>query len=118
MTILSFEDPAKVDIAVPFISKDGRSMYDQPEAIEALEFYKKLYEDGSHPDSIAWGYSEMVEAFYSGVTAMLIQDPEVVATCEEYMEEGTWDVAPLPVGPSGRALFPCRLCRMGNRSQF
>ena len=113
MTILSFEDPAKVDIAVPFISKEGRSMSDQPEAIEALEFYKKLYEDGSHPDSIAWGYSEMVEAFYSGVTAMLIQDPEVVATCEEYMEEGTWDVAPLPVGPSGRALFPAGFAGWG-----
>lgn len=113
MTILSFADPEKVDIAVPFISRDSRSVYLQPEAAEAMNFYKKLYEDGSHPDSIAWGYAEMVEAFYSGTTAMLIQDPEVIATCEEYMEEGTWDVAPLPVGPSGRALFPAGFAGWG-----
>lgn len=113
MTILSFADSEKVDIAVPFISRDSRSVYLQPEAAEAMNFYKKLYEDGSHPDSIAWGYAEMVEAFYSGTTAMLIQDPEVIATCEEYMEEGTWDVAPLPVGPSGRALFPAGFAGWG-----
>ena len=113
MTLLSFADPAKLDIGVPFIANDCKSIYDQPEAIDALNFYKKLYEDGSHPDSIAWGYPEMVEAFYSGVTAMLIQDPEVVATCEEYMEEGTWDVAPLPVGPSGQALFPAGFAGWG-----
>lgn len=113
MTLLSYADPTKVDIATPFITNDCKSVYEQPEAIEAMEFYKKLYEDGSHPDSIAWGYSEMVEAFYSGVTAMLIQDPEVVATCEEYMEEGTWDVAPLPMGPDGKALFPAGFAGWG-----
>lgn len=113
MTLLSYADPDKIDISTPFITKDGESVYEQPEAVEGLEFYKKLYEDGSHPDSIAWGYPEMVEAFYSGVTAMLIQDPEVVATCEQYMEEGTWDVAPLPVGPRGKALFPAGFAGWG-----
>ena len=105
MTILSFIQPEKIDSGLSFLTKDGRSMFHQPEAVAALELYKKLYEDASHPDSIAWGYPEMVEAFYSGTAAMLIQDPEVIATCEEYMEEGTWDVAPLPKGPSGQALF-------------
>nr|WP_289767534.1 sugar ABC transporter substrate-binding protein [uncultured Acetatifactor sp.] len=105
MTILSFIAPEKIDSGLSFLTRDGKSMFDQPEAVEALDLYKRLYEDASHPDSIAWGYPEMVEAFYSGTAAMLIQDPEVIATCEEYMEEGTWDVAPLPTGPSGQALF-------------
>lgn len=46
MTLLSFADPAKLDIGVPFIANDCKSIYDQPEAIRALNFYKKLYEDG------------------------------------------------------------------------
>lgn len=106
MTVLSFLKKDAIDITTPFLTRDGKSAYAQPEAIEAMEFYKKLYNDASHPDSISWGYPETVEAFYSGVTSMLIQDPEVIATCEEYMEEGTWDVALLPVGPEGEALFP------------
>ncbi len=40
----------------------------------------------------------MVEAFVSGVTAILIQDPEVIATCEDRMESGTWATSVLPVG--------------------
>lgn len=113
MTILSHMPKDLIDITTPFITKESKSMYEYPEAVQAIEYYKKLYEDGSHPDSIAWGYNEMVEAFYSGVTGMLIQDPEVVATCEKYMEEGTWDVAPLPVGPEGRVLFPAGFAGWG-----
>lgn len=113
MTILSFMPEELIDIATPGISTEGKCNYSYPEAVEALEFYQKLFQDGSSPDAINWGYVEMVEAFYSGITAMLIQDPEVVQTCEEYMEEGTWDVAPLPTGPSGRALFPAGFAGWG-----
>src|SRR5699024_8043347 len=35
-----------------------------------------------------------------------IQDPEVITTCKESMEEGTWGVAPIPKGTSGEGLIP------------
>ena len=37
---------------------------------------------------------------------MLIQDPEVISSCEADMEEGTWELVPFPTGPSGQAVFP------------
>lgn len=106
MTIMSFIDPAKISIGCMPMTTDGKSMFEQEGALEAVEFYKKLYTDCAPADAIGWGYNEMVEAFYSGVTAMVIQDAEVIATCEQYMEEGTWATAPLPVGPHGTASFP------------
>ena len=106
MTILSFIDPSLVSIGCMPMTTDGKTMFEQEGALEAVEFYKKLYTDCAPADSIGWGYNEMVEAFYSGVTAMLIQDAEVIATCEQYMEEGTWATAPLPVGPHDTVAFP------------
>lgn len=88
-----------------FTGEDS-TIYSTPEALEAAELYKKLYEEGSPTDSIAWGFTEMVQGFVGGTTAMLIQDPEVITTCKENMEEGTWGVAPIPKGTSGEGLIP------------
>ncbi|WP_226037866.1 ABC transporter substrate-binding protein [Aquibacillus saliphilus] len=87
-----------------YFIEDGSPMFTTDEAVDALEMFVKIYEDASPPDSISWSYPEMVQGFTSGTTAMLIQDPEVIVTAEENMEEGTWDTAPLPKGtPSGVA---------------
>ena len=88
-----------------FTGEDS-TIYSTPEALEAAELYKKLYEEGSPTDSIAWGFTEMVQGFVGGTTAMLVQDPEVITTCKESMEEGTWGVAPIPKGTSGEGLIP------------
>ena len=88
-----------------FTGEDS-TIYSTPEALEAAKLYKKLYEEGSPTDSIAWGFTEMVQGFVGGTTAMLIQDPEVITTCKENMEEGTWGVAPIPKGTSGQGLIP------------
>ena len=86
--------------------KEGETIFTLPETKEALEFYKKLYNDASPKDSIAWGFAEMVQGFVGGTTAMLIQDPEVITTCEENLEEDQWQLVPFPAGPSGEAVFP------------
>ena len=85
---------------------DGETIFSTPEAKEALEFNKKLYQEISPKDSIAWGFSEMVQGFIGGTTAMIIQDPEVIPTVQENMAEGEWAVQVLPTGPSGQAVFP------------
>jgi len=36
------------------------------------------------------------------VTAFLVQDPEVVAICQESMEEGTWATMPMPVDANSK----------------
>ncbi len=85
---------------------DGATIFTLDETKEALEFYKSLYTDCSPSDSIAWAFSEMVQGFVGGTCAMLIQDPEVISSCEEDMDDSEWTLVPFPTGPSGQAVFP------------
>lgn len=88
-----------------YFTNDGKTIFAQPEAKEALEFYKSLYTETAPNDSIAWAFSETVQSFENGQTAILLQDPEVIATFDEDLQEEQWDVAPFPIGKSGQALL-------------
>ncbi len=96
----------EIDTNEAYFMKDGTTIFSKPEALQALKDYVSLYKDASPPDSLNWSYTEMVEGFASGVTQMLIQDPEVIAVCKERMTEGDWATAPLPVGPTGISYGP------------
>lgn len=85
-----------------YFNKDGISVLRDPKAIEAFKQYADLYKKASPKDALNWGYNEKVNAFTSGVTGFLMQDSEVIASCEKTMKEGTWATAPLPVGPDGK----------------
>jgi multiple sugar transport system substrate-binding protein len=102
--ILAFNGD-KVNLDDSMFTKDGASIYSTPEAKAAMELYLKLYKDASPPDSINWGFQEQVQAFTSGVTGILLQDPDVIQSLQEKMTEGTWATAPLVTGPTGKALF-------------
>ncbi|WP_243866854.1 sugar ABC transporter substrate-binding protein [Paenibacillus sp. BK720] len=104
-TMIQAYDSEKIDIDDAMFLKDGGTIYSSPEAKEAVEQYVKLYKEGSPPDSINWGFQEQVQAFTSGVTAFLLQDPDVIQTLTDSMEEGTWATAPMPKGPNGKALI-------------
>ncbi|MDR8411159.1 sugar ABC transporter substrate-binding protein [Nonomuraea sp. 3-1Str] len=88
-----------------FYLKDKRTIFSTPEAAQALDLYVKIFKEASPPDSVSWGYPEMVQGFTSGVTGMLIQDPEVIKTVEESGVKA-WSTAPIPKGPSGYAFQP------------
>lgn len=82
--------------------EDGTCRINTPEGLEAFKRYCSLYLDGYSPaDSINWGYTEMVQGFTSGLTGLLNQTTEVVATCNDAMEEGTWTVVPFPKADDG-----------------
>ncbi|MGC0252427.1 ABC transporter substrate-binding protein [Pseudactinotalea sp. Z1748] len=90
-----------------YLTTSGETIFSTPQAQEAADMYLTLFEEGSPPSSVAWGYPEMVEGFTNGSTAFLLQDPEVIATVSESsLEEDQWDVTPLPVGASGHAAQP------------
>ena len=95
----------KVNLEDSMFTKDGATVYSTPEAKAGMELYLKLYKDASPPDSINWGFQEQVQAFTSGVTGILLQDPDVIQSLQEKMTEGTWATAPLVTGPTGKALF-------------
>ncbi|MCA2220626.1 ABC transporter substrate-binding protein [Nonomuraea aurantiaca] len=88
-----------------FFLKDKRTIFSTPEAVQATDLFVKIFKEISPPDSVSWGYPEMVQGFTSGVTGMLIQDPEVIKTVEESSVK-TWSTAPIPKGPSGYAFQP------------
>jgi len=87
----------------PF-TKDGKTIYGTPEAKQALELYKKLYKEASPPDSINWGFQDQVQAFTSGVTGILLQDPDVIKVLQDKMDPKTLETAPMPLGPNGKSL--------------
>ncbi|SFE45752.1 multiple sugar transport system substrate-binding protein [Paenibacillus catalpae] len=104
-TMIQAYSSDKINMDDAMFLKDGGTIYSSPEAKEAVEQYVKLYKVGSPPDSINWGFQEQVQAFTSGVTAFLLQDPDVIQTLTDSMEEGTWATAPMPKGPQGKALI-------------
>lgn len=97
-----------LDIENAFKTVDGATIFATPEAKAALELYLELFNEGSPPSSVSYGYPEMVEAFNNGSTAFLLQDPEVIATIRQStaLTEEQWNTTPLPLGPTGRAAQP------------
>ncbi len=76
---------------------EGNVVINSEEGLEAFTRYTDMYVDGIVPEeSINWGFVEMVDNFTGGLTAMLINDTEVAATCSEVMEDGEWAVLPIP----------------------
>ncbi len=89
-----------------YFMPNGKTIFTTPEAVESFNFMKDLYEKTAPKDAISWGFPDQCQAFTSGITAFLYQDPEVVAICDESMEKGTWSTAPIVVDDkSGLATF-------------
>lgn len=97
-----------VDTKNAFLLQNGSTIFSDPRAQQAMDDYFELFEKGSPPSSVAWGYPEMVQGFSGGSTAFLLQDPEVIATVRgsDAITEKQWSVAPMPTGPSGKAIQP------------
>lgn len=87
-----------------WFAEDSRCIINSPEHVKGLEFWNALYQDRLVPeDSLNWGYTELVQAFWSGVCGCCEQDTEVVGTCLEHgMDETTLLTAPMPAGPKAR----------------
>jgi multiple sugar transport system substrate-binding protein len=94
-----------VNLGDPMYRHDGKSIFADDGALQAIELYRNIYADTSPPESINWGFNEQVEAFANGMTAMLIQDSDAIALIEEKLAYGIWATAPLPAGPDGVSYY-------------
>ncbi len=103
---LGADKVAHPDAAFYLKDGNGATVFTTPEAKAALEYHKELYQKASPADSVTWAFSEMVQGFMSGTCALLIQDSEVIATCEAELQPEQWGTAVMPTGPSGQAVFP------------
>ncbi|GAA0178357.1 sugar ABC transporter substrate-binding protein [Clostridium sediminicola] len=84
-----------------YFDENGKSVLRDPKAIQAFKDYCELYTDAAPKDALNWGYNEKVNAFTSNVTGFLMQDSEVIGSCQKTMDEGTYKTAPLPYGKDG-----------------
>ncbi len=83
-------------------TEDGKFSFDNPEARQALANYVNLYNTAVPSDGINWGFNEQVNAFISGTTPFLIQDPDTVSLVNEQLDKDSYTVIPVPVGKSGK----------------
>lgn len=89
-----------------FFTDEGVSRLNEPGSIAGIQFLIDLYQKGYAPkDAISWGFNEIVAGFYSGTCAFLDQDPDALIAVAERMDANDFAVAPMPVGPAGKA-FP------------
>ena len=89
-----------------FFDDGGKSTLDSAGWVGGFDFLASLYKDKlAPPDSVNWGFNEIVAGFYSGTCAMLDQDPDALIAVEEHMTDDQFGVVPFPKGEGGKA-FP------------
>jgi multiple sugar transport system substrate-binding protein len=89
-----------------FFTEEGKSRLNEPDSVAGIQFLIDMYQKGYAPkDAVSWGFNEIVAGFYSGTCAFLDQDPDALIAIAERMDAEDFAVAPMPVGPSGKA-FP------------
>ncbi|GAI35634.1 unnamed protein product [marine sediment metagenome] len=73
--------------------------------MEGLRLYLRFFKETTPKDAINWGFNEQVNAFVSGITPLLIQDPDCIALFDKMLGRDKYMVAPMPMGPSGKVYF-------------
>jgi multiple sugar transport system substrate-binding protein len=99
--VLILADLNDVDTENFYMRKDGSTVYESPDYIDALTRYVGLYKDATPSDSINWGFNEQINAFVSGITPFLLQDPDAVPLIDEQLGRDKYTVIPVPAGRSG-----------------
>ncbi|MGV8984054.1 ABC transporter substrate-binding protein [Clostridium sp.] len=85
-----------------YFDESGKCVFRKPEAVETFVKFTDMYAKAAPKDALNWGYAETVAAFTAGSTALIIQDSEVIKSCEEKMAKGTFETGFCPVGPDGK----------------
>lgn len=85
-----------------YFDENGKCVFRKPESIETFKKFTDMYLKAAPKDALNWGYAETVDAFTSGNTGLIIQDSEVIKSCETKMDKGTFETGLCPTGPDGK----------------
>jgi len=96
-----------------YLKTDGKVYFNDPRAVEGLKLYIRFFEETTPKDAINWGFNEQVNAFVSGTAPLLIQDPDTVGLVDKMLGRDKYMVAPIPVGPSGKAYLDYGFAGLG-----
>lgn len=89
-----------------YFHADGTSTFTDPGWVRGFATLTDLYRNGLAPrDSINWGYNDVVAGFYSGVCAMIDNDPDALIAIAARMKPQDYGIAPWIKGVGGKS-FP------------
>ena len=99
--VMILSDLDNIDANNIYKTTDGKFSFDNPIGHQSLSDYVNLFKEAVPSDGVNWGFNEQVNAFISGTTPFLLQDPDTVALVNEKLGEDNYTVIPVPVGKSG-----------------
>jgi len=111
LIIASFLDD--IDVNNIYMKTNGQLYFNDPRAVEGLKLYTRFFKETAPKDAINWGFNEQVNAFISGTTPFLIQDPDTIALLDKMLGRDKYMVAPIPVGPSGKVYLDHGFASLG-----
>jgi multiple sugar transport system substrate-binding protein len=89
-----------------YFHADGTSTFTDAGWVRGFSTLANLYHDGlAPPDSVNWGYNDIVAGFYSGVCAMIDNDPDALIAIATRMKPDEYGIAPWIKGVGGKS-FP------------
>lgn len=83
-----------------YLYNDGKAYFTDPEYVKGMQDYIELFQCAPK-DSINWGFNEQINAFVSGITPFLIQDPDSIPLIDKMLGPDKYVVVPMPLGPHG-----------------
>lgn len=111
--VMILSDVDNIDSSNVYKTSDGKFAFNNPVARQAVADYVELFQKAVPSDGVNWGFNEQVNAFISGTTPFLIQDPDTVALVNEQLGEDNYTVIPLPVGKSGKSYLDYGFAGLG-----
>ena len=102
-----------LDVNNIYMKTDGKVYFNDPRAVQGLKLYIRFFKETTPKDAINWGFNEQVNAFVSGTAPLLIQDPDTVGLVDKMLGRDKYMVAPIPVGPSGKAYLDYGFAGLG-----
>ncbi len=99
--IMILSDIDEINTENLYETSDGESVFSNPDFIKGLKEYADLFSEAAPSDAVNWGFNEQINAFVSGTTPFLIQDPDTVPLVDKQLSRDQYTVIPIPSGKSG-----------------
>lgn len=111
--LLILSDVANISTDDIYKTTDGKFAFSTAEARKAVDDYLTLFQKAVPSDGINWGFNEQVNAFISGTTPFLVQDPDTVSMVSGALDPSQYTVIPMPVGKSGKVYLDYGFAGLG-----
>ncbi len=111
--LMILSDLPNLDVKNAYRTTDGKTVFENPQFVKSVQAYIDLFKSAVPADGINWGFNEQVNAFASGITPFLIQDPDTVPLLDQQLGRDKYTVVPMPLGVSGKSYLDYGFAGLG-----